>query len=233
MTSHDSFFQQKQPAAVLKHALLREYTKVFASVVGSQDRTRPVWVIDGYAGAGAYEEPDPEGAHPDGSPLIVLKMAEEFKSRQVIKSIFIESDTSAVEALDKNVTPFRDRGLSATILNGTVEEQMPSAWSAVGTNPVVTFLDPFGVAMRRETMTGLLLHAPVIYRPRRCCSTSIWRQSGGSAETWSCRQVRWSRAKVKNGASSVLTASSVAPRGVRHSTTCGTSTGPQRGRLSM
>lgn len=157
MTSHDSFFQQKQPAAVLKHALLREYTKVFASVVGSQDRTRPVWVIDGYAGAGAYEEPDPEGAHPDGSPLIVLKMAEEFKSRQVIKSIFIESDTSAVEALDKNVTPFRDRGLSATILNGTVEEQMPSAWSAVGTNPVVTFLDPFGVAMRRETMTGLLL----------------------------------------------------------------------------
>ncbi|WP_206079723.1 hypothetical protein [Propioniciclava coleopterorum] len=83
MTRHEGFFQQRQPAAVLKHALLREYTKVFASTVGSQDRARPVWVIDGYAGAGAYEEPDPEGTHPDGSPLIVLKMAEGFQSKEL------------------------------------------------------------------------------------------------------------------------------------------------------
>lgn len=157
MTRHEGFFQQRQPAAVLKHALLREYTKVFASTVGSQDRARPVWVIDGYAGAGAYEEPDPEGTHPDGSPLIVLKMAEGFQSKRVIKSIFIESDAAAVEALNQNVTAFRQRGLSASILHGTVEDQMPSAWASVGNDPVVTFLDPFGVAMLRDTMTGLLL----------------------------------------------------------------------------
>lgn len=182
MTSHDSFFQQKQPAAVLKHALLREYTKVFASAVGSQDRSRPVWVIDGYAGAGAYEEPDPEGAHPDGSPLIVLKMAEEFQGKQVIETVFIESDLDAVRALDQNVAPFRDRGLSATILNGTVEERLPTAWAAVGTNPVVTFLDPFGVAMRRDTMTGLLLSRPRDLPPSEVLLNinleAVWRIGG-------------------------------------------------------
>lgn len=186
MTSHDSFFQQRQPAAVLKHALLREYTKVFASAVGSQDRSRPVWVIDGYAGTGAYEEPNPEGAHPDGSPLIVLKMAEEFQDKQVIKTILIESDPQAVRALDRNVAPFRDRGLSATILHGTVEERLPAAWATVGTNPVVTFLDPFGVAMRRDKMARLLLSRPQNLPPSEVLLNinleAVWR-IGGNLES--------------------------------------------------
>lgn len=157
MTSHEEFFRLQQPAAVLKHALLEEYTKVFASAVGSQDLTRPVWVIDGYAGAGAYEEPDPEGAHPDGSPLVVLKMADGFSHTRTIKAIFIESNASAVAALKENITPYLERGIDASVLQGTVEEQLPAAWTMVGGDPVVTFLDPFGVAMGRDMMTDFLL----------------------------------------------------------------------------
>ncbi len=68
MTSHDDFFQKKKPAAVLKHKLLAEYTRVFASMVGSRGRGA-IWIIDGYAGAGAYEDENASR----GSRLVVLE----------------------------------------------------------------------------------------------------------------------------------------------------------------
>lgn len=186
MTQHDDFFQQKQPAAVLKHALLREYAKVFASAVGSRNRSRPVWVIDGYAGAGAYEEPDPEGRHPDGSPLVLLKMAEPFAKTQVINSIFIEAEPAEAAALEQNTRGFRDRGMVVSVLQGDVEQRLPEAWALVGQDPVVTFLDPFGVAMSMATMTGTLLGR----NPREAASEvllninleAVWR-IGGNLET--------------------------------------------------
>lgn len=156
MTSNDDFFQEQQPAAVLKHALLREYTKVFASAVGSSEPTRPIWVVDGYAGAGAYASPDPEGVNPDGSPLVLLKMAAATQKRD-IRCIFIEADPKIVAALNRNVRPFVDRGRYVEVLPGTVEERLGDAWALVGDDPVVTFLDPFGVAMQADSMTNLLL----------------------------------------------------------------------------
>lgn len=159
MTSHDTFFQEKQPAAVLKHALLREYAQVFASTVGSINRSRPVWVIDGYAGAGAYETLDPEGAHADGSPLVLLKMAENFTTQR-INSIFIEADAKAVSALRLNTQPFSEKGLGVTVLQGTVEACLPTACNQVAGDPVVTFLDPFGVALDRHTLINTLLSRP-------------------------------------------------------------------------
>lgn len=182
MTTNDSFFQQKQPAAVLKHALLREYAKVFASAVGSRDRSRPVWVVDAYAGAGAYEEADPEGNHPDGSPLILLKMAESFARTQRINSIFIESKAQAASALETNTQAFRERGLDVTVLQGDVENRLPEAWTRIGADPVVTFLDPFGVAMGRGMMTDLLLSRGSGLRPSEVLINinleAVWRIGG-------------------------------------------------------
>lgn len=139
MTKHDDFFQQQQPAAVLKHALLREYTKVFASAVGSSEPTRPIWVVDGYAGAGAYASADPEGANPDGSPLVVLRMAAATPTRD-IRCIFIEANPGIAVQLTKNVSPFVERGRYVAVLPGTVEERLGDAWALVGGDPVVTFL---------------------------------------------------------------------------------------------
>lgn len=182
MTTNDSFFQQKQPAAVLKHALLREYAKVFASAVGSRDRSRPVWVVDAYAGAGAYEEADPEGIHPDGSPLILLKMAESFARTQKINGIFIESNEHAASTLETNTQVFRERGLDVTVLQGDVEDRLPEAWMRIGGDPVVTFLDPFGVAMGRGKMTDLLLSRGSSLRPSEVLINinleAVWRIGG-------------------------------------------------------
>lgn len=181
MTNHDDFFQQQQPAAVLKHALLREYTKVFASAVGSADPMRPIWVIDGYAGAGAYASPDPEGSHPDGSPLVVLKMAVATPGRD-IRCVFIEADDKIAAQLMQNVRPFIKRGRDVTVLTGTVEQRLGDAWQLVGADPVVTFLDPFGVAMQAASMTDVLLGRPSTAKPSEVLVNinleAVWRIGG-------------------------------------------------------
>ncbi len=156
MTRNEEFFQGKQPAAVLKHALLKEYVTVFASVVGSQRPRRPIWVIDGYAGAGAYEDPDPEGQNADGSPLVLLKAAQGLTKRDV-RGIFIEAKPEIAAQLERNVAPYQIRKQAATVLKGTAEERLPEALDLVGDDPLVTFLDPFGISMSRQMMIETLL----------------------------------------------------------------------------
>ena len=49
-------------------------------------------------------------------------------------------------------------GAIQIVLEGAVDEQLAAAWSHVGSAPVVTFLDPFGVAaLPRDVFTGRLL----------------------------------------------------------------------------
>lgn len=155
MTSHDDFFQKKKPAAVLKHKLLAEYTRVFASMVGSRGRGA-IWIIDGYAGAGAYED---ENGQPtaEGSPLVVLRTTANLRDRDV-RAVFIESDPELAAKLALNVEPFRRGGRHVSVLCGDVHSRITEAWGLVAGQPVVTFLDPFGVAMQRDTMCKVLLN---------------------------------------------------------------------------
>lgn len=158
MTANDSFFQKKKPAAVLKHAVLAEYFSVFCAMVGGPS-TGPVWLVDGYAGPGTYEADD-DGGHVVGSPMVALEIAEkaaQWKSPRDIRCAFIEQKGSYLKKLEANVRPFRDRGRHVLLLGGEVQEQLPRAWEEVGTSPVLTLLDPFGVSMARDTMTSTLL----------------------------------------------------------------------------
>lgn len=107
-------------------------------------------------GGGAYETDDPEGENADGSPLVLLKMAQGTPGRD-IRSIFIEANPKAARSLTANVASFRQSGQPVYVMAGEVEERIQEAWALVNGNPVVTFLDPFGVAMHRSVMTDLLL----------------------------------------------------------------------------
>ncbi len=158
MAANDSFFQRKKPAAVLKHAVLGEYFCVFSAMVSART-SGPVWLIDGYAGPGAYEA-DTEGERVNGSPIVALEIAEResrWRSPRDIRCAFIEQNPVYLKQLQGNVKPFQDRGRQALLLGGEVADQLPKAWEAVGTSPVLTLLDPFGVSMDRELMTGTLL----------------------------------------------------------------------------
>lgn len=182
MTSHDDFFQEKKPAAVLKHKLLAEYTRVFASMVGSRVRG-PIWVIDGYAGAGAYEGDDGT-LTAEGSPLVVLRSTGGLRDRDV-RAVFIESDPALAAKLSTNVEPFRDQGRQVEVLCGDVRTQINQAWRLVAGQPVVTFLDPFGVAMSRDTMCRVLLSRTQVEHPSEVMlniNLEAVRRIGGNLE---------------------------------------------------
>lgn len=182
MTSHADFFQTKKPAAVLKHTLLGEYSRVFASMVGSRI-PGPVWVIDGYAGAGAYES-DNGAPTAEGSPLVVLRSTGGLSGRDV-RAIFIESDPTLAAKLNSNVEPFRQQGRHVEILVGDVSTQIGRAWALVDGQPVVTFLDPFGVAMNRDTMCDVLLNRTAPQHPSEVIlniNLEAVRRIGGNLE---------------------------------------------------
>lgn len=151
MSKHADFFQQPKPAAILKHALLREYTTVFVSMV-SRWTTGPIWLIDGYAGPGSYAG---DGNSPPvaGSPTIALDLA---SKQPRLRCAFVEKEPSHVEELLKLVDG-RNGTNQATVYEGDVRDVLSKVWEQVGASPVVTFLDPFGVALERRLVADTLL----------------------------------------------------------------------------
>jgi three-Cys-motif partner protein len=157
MAANDSFFQRKKPAAVLKHAVLGEYFSVFCSMVGARS-AGPVWLIDGYAGPGAYDADD-DGERVTGSPIVALEIADKattWKPARDVRCAFIEQKPEYLKKLQENVKPFQDRGRHAVLLGGEVAERLPKVWEEVGSSPVLTLLDPFGVSMERDMMISTL-----------------------------------------------------------------------------
>lgn len=159
MVNNDKFFTGQKPAAVLKHAVFTSYAHPFFSMVGSWHRG-PMWLIDGYAGPGRYAA-DGTGEQVNGSPIVALELAAKqrgFKPPRDVRCAFVEAKKSYFEALMENVRPFRDDGLHVEVFHGSVAEHLPTVWVKVGDNPVLTFIDPFGVsAVSKDQMTGMLL----------------------------------------------------------------------------
>ncbi len=75
-----------------------------------------------------------------------------------VRVVFIESDPELAAKLALNVEPFRRGGRHVSVLCGDVHSRITEAWGLVAGQPVVTFLDPFGVAMQRDTMCKVLLN---------------------------------------------------------------------------
>jgi hypothetical protein len=63
------FFTSKRAAAVFKHAILAKYVVPFAAKAGSTSTGKRVVAVDGYAGAGRYEDGEP------GSPSLIAEAA--------------------------------------------------------------------------------------------------------------------------------------------------------------
>lgn len=159
MVSNENFFKGQKPAAVLKHAVFTSYAHPFFSMVGSSHHG-PMWLIDGYAGPGKYEA-DASGGQINGSPIVALKLAQkqrDFATPRDVRCAFIEAKKPYFDALKRNVQPFKDNGLHVEVLHGSVVEHLPMVWEQVGDNPVLTFIDPFGVsAVSKQQMTDALL----------------------------------------------------------------------------
>lgn len=159
MVSNEKFFTGQKPAAVLKHAVFATYASVFFSMLGSTHRG-PMWLIDSYAGPGKYDA-DEAGAQVSGSPIVALELAtkqREFSPPRDIRCAFIEDKKGHFKALCGHVKAFQDDGLQVELRHGSAAEHLDEVWGLVGDDPVLTFIDPFGVsAVSKDQMTGVLL----------------------------------------------------------------------------
>jgi len=159
MTANDSFFQQKQAAAVLKHGILSRYVHVFASMTGVGSREGRVWFVDGYAGPGRYEPEDGAAFGAPGSPLLAIKTAADLSvksSARDLRCIFIEVDETYADNLRAVLEAEAPHAVHYQVIQGEVETHLRSALALVASDPLLVFLDPFGTSLPFELLCEIL-----------------------------------------------------------------------------
>lgn len=142
------FFDEHQTPAVVKHGLLRRYCPAFAYKAGSRTGGR-VTFLDGYAGAGSYDDES------EGSPLILMQAARSVSNRQSVNGIFIEQDETTYRRLEQ-VLGQHCQGLDYTCLPGDVDQHLDQVMLACRHRALFAFFDPFGPALGRRRLRGLL-----------------------------------------------------------------------------
>jgi len=153
------FFETPQAAAKLKHEILTRYLRVFVQKVGSRSRGHQVGYLDGYAGPGQYGDSSP------GSPAVAVEVAETVGHIDQIVGHLVEKDPSSCAALRQFI---EERRPTWRVYEGTVEEHLDAILSATAGIPLFAFLDPFGLGLPLDTLTGRLLRRPADVQGRRC-----------------------------------------------------------------
>lgn len=166
------FFAQAKARSLHKLDLFAKYLAPLSYKWGSRigrgrKGWRHVWVVDAFAGAGAYQ-PAGGGRVQDGSPLIAAKWAKRLAIERrypVVKCLNVERDETCFAELERNLAPWKD---VATCLGGTFAEQLDAILATVADDPVFFFLDPFGIngiemdtvqrLIERRGKTELLVH---------------------------------------------------------------------------
>lgn len=153
MVANDGFFQRPQAAAVLKHGILQRYSHVFATMAGSQ--TGRVVYFDGYAGQGRYDDGAP------GSPLLAVESAKKVASSgRRLECLFAEQEAAAASNLREVLEQEAPEGVTYVVRQGDVASHVDEALAMAGTDPLLTFLDPFGTPLARDLLTQKLLGRP-------------------------------------------------------------------------
>ena len=147
------FFDHPQPAAVLKHGILKRYLPPFAFKVGSVTRSGLVAYIDGYAGRGTYEDGTP------GSPAIAVDLADTIMAVKgdnlIVGGYFVEKDPAWCEALCEL---FDFAGIGWPVYEGDVEDHLVEIMDDIDDNtPLFAFLDPFGLNLPMDMIRKHLL----------------------------------------------------------------------------
>lgn len=171
VTKPIDFFSDPKPRSLYKLNIYGKYltplVKKLGSQVGDGAPYSHVWIIDGFAGAGSYA-PDDGGKRIAGSPMIAARTAREFEiARQypVLKCINVESDEACFNELREVLAPWSS---VAENMRGKFEANVDAILAKVGADPVLFFLDPFGVSgiqmelierlLKREGKTEFLIH---------------------------------------------------------------------------
>lgn len=146
------FFESKRAAAVLKHAILDGYVVPFASKTGSASRAKRVVIMDGYAGAGRYEDGEP------GSPALIVEAARKLPDR-TIECYFVEKDQPTFERL-REVLTVEGAGIEWKARKGTAEKHLDEVLTRADGVPLFLFLDPYGLGLAFDKITEIFGRRP-------------------------------------------------------------------------
>jgi len=146
----DAFFESRQPAAVLKHAVLRNYLTPWAAKVGYSSTEHRVAIADCHAGAGRYADGSP------GSPAIIADLAGQpgLQQRQV-EAYFIERDEANYAQL-QTVLEEDAVGIKWQAWQGKVEEHLGDLLELTRPVPLFLFLDPFGHGLSLDRIVAAI-----------------------------------------------------------------------------
>ncbi|MFG1696694.1 three-Cys-motif partner protein TcmP [Nonomuraea sp. NPDC049309] len=133
-----AFFDDKKAAAILKHAILKQYVPPFASKVGKFSQGNRVAFIDGYAGEGRYQDGR------EGSPALLIRTARSSSPGRKIECMFVEKDRNCLEKL-KALVETEAQDVVAEVYEGDVKDHLDVLLRRNAGIPLFVFLDPFGL----------------------------------------------------------------------------------------
>lgn len=133
-----NFFNSLQIWSKRKHRILGKYLVPFSAKVGSI--SSEIFCIDGFAGQGVYTDGS------EGSPLLMARVADEaagWTKPISLKLLNVEARRKNFVVLTETTKPWVERGVIKN-LRGRFDRRMPEIMSAIGNNPALVFLDPYG-----------------------------------------------------------------------------------------
>jgi three-Cys-motif partner protein len=146
--SSSPFFVSKKAAAVLKHAILRQYVVPWAVKVGTSGRR--VAFIDGFAGPGRYADGT------EGSPSLIIASATGLPGGRDLECHFVEWKKADFKRLSEVVRQGQRRGVHCYAYQGRLEQHLNQLLAEVDGIPAFFFLDPFGLGLNFNAMNGIL-----------------------------------------------------------------------------
>lgn len=147
-TDESQFFEEKRPAAVLKHGILGRYLHPFVSKVGKYAPDHRVVYLDGYAGPGTYTDGSP------GSPALAVQTQEKVAAIRDLMCIYVEPNDGEYEEL----CAMLDEYDNWVAFNEPLEDCLDDVLAEAGASaPLFAFLDPFGLGLPFDQLVSKVL----------------------------------------------------------------------------
>ena len=148
MTSRSRHFERFEDHTRLKHYLLSQYLKGWATILISGGARGRLLFVDAFAGEGRDAEGTP------GSPVIAAEIARAVNAQhfatplpasQGMRVVAIEADARRHAALVRHMAPHTAEPAVAYVRHGTLSQFLDGILRYADQGPAFFFLDPFGV----------------------------------------------------------------------------------------
>ncbi|GAA5135530.1 three-Cys-motif partner protein TcmP [Pseudonocardia adelaidensis] len=124
---------------------------VFAAKAGLHTAGNRVVFVDGYAGAGRYDDGAP------GSPLLFMQAAQSMRDLRAVKAVFVEADEVNYQHLSELLGETAPPDANYLPLHGELGRHLPAILRDARGAALFVFLDPFGTALDRHQLCNSLL----------------------------------------------------------------------------